>query len=65
MFERQALWVALRICGLRVAFLSGYYDAARYANAEADFVGGAFTRRAVQRLRHLAAEDKYKRRGLS
>lgn len=49
------------ICGLRVAFLSGYYDPARYSTPDVDFVGGAFTARAVNNLRRVVAEDKWKR----
>eukprot|EP00928_Gymnodinium_smaydae_P005896 TRINITY_DN12043_c0_g2_i1.p1 TRINITY_DN12043_c0_g2~~TRINITY_DN12043_c0_g2_i1.p1 ORF type:complete len:492 (+),score=108.33 TRINITY_DN12043_c0_g2_i1:51-1478(+) len=45
------------IAGLRVAFLSGRYDASVYDTVDADFVGGAFTSRAVGELRRLALED--------
>eukprot|EP00931_Biecheleriopsis_adriatica_P055334 TRINITY_DN32688_c0_g1_i1.p1 TRINITY_DN32688_c0_g1~~TRINITY_DN32688_c0_g1_i1.p1 ORF type:complete len:560 (+),score=140.11 TRINITY_DN32688_c0_g1_i1:71-1750(+) len=49
------------ICGLRVAFLSGHYDAAKYETAGADFVGGAFTARAVNNLKKQVLEDTWKR----
>ena len=49
------------ICGLRVAFLSGYYDPERYSTPDVDFVGGAFTARAVNNLRRVVAEDKWRR----
>jgi len=49
------------ICGLRVAFLSGDYDAQKYETPGADFVGSAFTANAVSGLRRVVAEDKWKR----
>lgn len=49
------------ICGLRVAFLSGCYDAAVYETEDADYVGAAFTRRAVNKLQKLVADDPTKR----
>eukprot|EP00927_Polykrikos_kofoidii_P037366 TRINITY_DN31510_c0_g4_i1.p1 TRINITY_DN31510_c0_g4~~TRINITY_DN31510_c0_g4_i1.p1 ORF type:complete len:604 (-),score=121.91 TRINITY_DN31510_c0_g4_i1:119-1852(-) len=52
--------------GLRVAFLSGRYDPAVYdapAANTVDFIGGAFTSRAVAELRRIVAEDR-KHRGI-
>merc|ERR1712118_171682 len=49
------------VCGLRVAYLSGYYDEAVYNTADVDFVGGAFTARAVGELCRLVQEDSKKR----
>jgi len=50
-----------QICSLRVAFLSGHYDPAVYDNGDVDFVGNAFTSKAVSELRKLVAEDERKR----
>lgn len=47
------------VCGLRVAFLSGVYDPTRYDRSDVDFVGGAFTRRAVSELMRVASEEKH------
>lgn len=52
------------ICGLRVAYLSGRYDPELFENEDADFVGGAFTSRALQGLRRLVAEEDPRRKGL-
>jgi len=46
------------ICGLRVAFLSGLYDPTLYDLDDADFVGSAFTRGAVEGLRKLVSHDR-------
>eukprot|EP00933_Yihiella_yeosuensis_P041841 TRINITY_DN36245_c0_g1_i1.p1 TRINITY_DN36245_c0_g1~~TRINITY_DN36245_c0_g1_i1.p1 ORF type:complete len:597 (+),score=141.34 TRINITY_DN36245_c0_g1_i1:75-1793(+) len=51
------------ICGLRVAFLSGYYDPDKYDTPDVDFVGGAYTSRAVAELKKVVTNDK-KRRGI-
>jgi len=51
------------ICGLRVAFLSGVYNPSVYEMDDADFVGEAFTSRAIRELQRLVAEDP-KRRGI-
>eukprot|EP00929_Paragymnodinium_shiwhaense_P044656 TRINITY_DN22891_c0_g1_i2.p1 TRINITY_DN22891_c0_g1~~TRINITY_DN22891_c0_g1_i2.p1 ORF type:complete len:504 (+),score=178.26 TRINITY_DN22891_c0_g1_i2:284-1795(+) len=50
-----------QICSLRVAFMSGHYDSAVYNNDDVDFVGGAFTSKAVAELRRMVAEDERKR----
>lgn len=42
------------VCGLRVAFLSGHYDPEVYERTDVDFVGGAFTARAVGELQRRA-----------
>lgn len=52
----------VEISGLRVAFLSGRYEADTYDSPDADFVGSCFTARAIAGLRKLAAEDG--RRGI-
>lgn len=49
------------VCGLRVAFLSGHYDAAIYHSSDVDYVGGAFTVKAVKALQRMVAEDSQKR----
>eukprot|EP00747_Dinoflagellata_sp_TGD_P024424 gnl/TRDRNA2_/TRDRNA2_130538_c0_seq2.p1 gnl/TRDRNA2_/TRDRNA2_130538_c0~~gnl/TRDRNA2_/TRDRNA2_130538_c0_seq2.p1 ORF type:complete len:600 (-),score=137.78 gnl/TRDRNA2_/TRDRNA2_130538_c0_seq2:89-1840(-) len=49
------------ICGLRVAFLSGRYDAAAYETADADFVGPYFTARAISELQRLVFQDPWRR----
>mmetsp|Transcript_174966 Transcript_174966/g.425693 ORF Transcript_174966/g.425693 Transcript_174966/m.425693 type:complete len:573 (+) Transcript_174966:8-1726(+) len=43
------------VCGLRVAFLSGHYDPEVYDRTDVDFVGGAFTSRAVAELQRRTA----------
>eukprot|EP00416_Gambierdiscus_australes_P026413 CAMPEP_0171068694 /NCGR_PEP_ID=MMETSP0766_2-20121228/8717_1 /TAXON_ID=439317 /ORGANISM="Gambierdiscus australes, Strain CAWD 149" /LENGTH=382 /DNA_ID=CAMNT_0011525037 /DNA_START=69 /DNA_END=1214 /DNA_ORIENTATION=+ len=45
------------VCGLRVAFLSGHYEPEVYERTDVDFVGGAFTSRAVGELIRRAARD--------
>eukprot|EP00928_Gymnodinium_smaydae_P060459 TRINITY_DN4412_c0_g4_i1.p1 TRINITY_DN4412_c0_g4~~TRINITY_DN4412_c0_g4_i1.p1 ORF type:complete len:555 (+),score=137.56 TRINITY_DN4412_c0_g4_i1:127-1791(+) len=53
------------VCGLRVAYLSGRYDKRIYDREDVDFVGGAYTARAVSELRRLALEeDGVKSRGV-
>lgn len=49
------------VCGLRVAFLSGHYDPAVYDRTDVDFVGGAFTCRAVGELQRRASRDPRQR----
>lgn len=44
------------ICGLRVAYLSGHYNPSTYETAGVDFVGGAFTSKAVGTLQRLAKQ---------
>jgi len=51
------------INGLRVAFLSGRYNPAAYEVDDVDFVGDAFTRRAVSELQRLVLQDR-KQRGV-
>jgi len=51
------------ICGLRTAFLSGRYDPSVYDTSDAEFVGGAFTARAVKELQRLVTRDR-KNRGI-
>jgi len=45
------------VCGLQVAFLSGRYDPELYETPDVDFVGGAFTARAVGELQRIVAEE--------
>jgi len=45
------------VCGLQVAFLSGRYDPELYETPDVDFVGGAFTARAVGELERIVAEE--------
>lgn len=49
------------VCGLRVAFLSGHYNPDVYDRTDVDFVGGAFTARAVGELQRRAARDARQR----
>lgn len=49
------------VCGLRVAFLSGHYDPAVYNTLDVDYIGGAFTVKAINALQKIAAEDPQKR----
>eukprot|EP00928_Gymnodinium_smaydae_P030750 TRINITY_DN2277_c0_g1_i1.p1 TRINITY_DN2277_c0_g1~~TRINITY_DN2277_c0_g1_i1.p1 ORF type:complete len:551 (-),score=81.26 TRINITY_DN2277_c0_g1_i1:34-1686(-) len=51
------------IHGLRVAYLSGHYDPLKYNNDAVDFVGGAFTAKAIGELQRLVVKDK-KQRGV-
>lgn len=51
------------VSGLRVAFLSGHYDAEVFDTSGADFVGGAFTASAVAALQRQVAGDP-RRRGV-
>lgn len=48
------------ISGLRVAYLSGLFDDAAYARTDVDFVGEAFTSRAVDELLRLVSADSSK-----
>jgi len=47
--------------GLRIAYLSGRYDASVYDRDDAEFVGGAFTSRAVKELQRQASQDRRQR----
>lgn len=49
------------IHGLRVAFLSGHYDPAVFHTVDADFIGGAFTAKAICELQKLVNKDKQQR----
>lgn len=43
-------------CGLRVGYLSGHYDPAVYDRLDVDFVGGAYTAKAVGTLQRLVKQ---------
>jgi len=49
------------VWGLRIAFLSGRYDQALYETSGADFVGNAYTCRAVAELQKMCASDPWGR----